>query len=149
MNLYGLTRKELEDYFLSIGEKKFKSTQVYEWLYDKRVTSISEFSNIKKAIVCVKTDSLNRQFLCAYFISDQRISISELKNYLNSFLPNYMIPNFLIQISDFPYTPNGKIDRKSLPDFNIQNDINNAILPKTKTQKQISAIFEKLLCIFW
>ena len=24
MNLYGLTRKELEDYFLSIGEKKFK-----------------------------------------------------------------------------------------------------------------------------
>ena len=108
---------------------------------------ILQFSNIKKAIVCVKTDSLNRQFLCAYFISDQRISISELKNYLNSFLPNYMIPNFLIQISDFPYTPNGKIDRKSLPDFNIQNDINNAILPKTKTQKQISAIFEKLLCI--
>ena len=58
MNLYGLTRKELEDYFLSIGEKKFKATQVYEWLYDKRVTSISEFSNIKKEI----RDKLNEDF---------------------------------------------------------------------------------------
>ena len=59
MNLYGLTRKELEDYFLSIGEKKYKSTQVYEWLYDKRVTSISEFSNIKKEI----RDKLNEDFV--------------------------------------------------------------------------------------
>ena len=58
MNLYGLTRKELEDYFLSIGEKKFKATQVYEWLYDKRVTSISEFSNIKKDV----RDKLNEDF---------------------------------------------------------------------------------------
>ena len=59
MNLYGLTRKELEDYFLSIGEKKFKATQVYEWLYDKRVTSISEFSNIKKDV----RDKLNEDFV--------------------------------------------------------------------------------------
>ena len=59
MNLYGLTRKELEDYFLSIGEKKFKATQVYEWLYDKRVASISEFSNIKKDV----RDKLNEDFV--------------------------------------------------------------------------------------
>ena len=59
MNLYGLTRKELEDYFLSIGEKKFKATQVYEWLYDKRVISISEFSNIKKDV----RDKLNEDFV--------------------------------------------------------------------------------------
>ena len=108
---------------------------------------ILQYPNIKKAVVCVKKDALNRQFLCAYFVSDQRISISELKNYLNSFLPNYMIPNFLLQISDFPYTPNGKINIKALPDFNIQNITDNVVLPKSKTQKQISAIFEKLLCI--
>lgn len=48
MNLYGLTKEELEQYFVSIGEKKFKATQVFEWLYQKRVTTIEEFSNIKK-----------------------------------------------------------------------------------------------------
>ena len=48
MNLYGLTKEELEQYFVSIGEKKFKATKVFEWLYQKRVTTIEEFSNIKK-----------------------------------------------------------------------------------------------------
>ncbi len=49
-NLFNLTRPELEEYFLSIGEKKFKALQVYEWLYQKRVWNIAEFSNIKKEI---------------------------------------------------------------------------------------------------
>jgi len=35
---------------LSIGEKKFKALQVFEWLYDKRIYNIDEFSNIKKEI---------------------------------------------------------------------------------------------------
>lgn len=47
MNLYGLTLERLEDYFLKIGEKKFKATQVYEWLFQKRVKTIDDFSNIK------------------------------------------------------------------------------------------------------
>lgn len=49
-NLFDLTRVELEEYFLSIGEKKFKATQVYEWLYGKREFNIANFSNIKKEI---------------------------------------------------------------------------------------------------
>ena len=47
-NIYGIKRNDLEDYFLSIGEKKFKALQVYEWLYDKRVSSFEEMTNIKK-----------------------------------------------------------------------------------------------------
>lgn len=49
-NLLGVTKEELENYFLDIGEKKFKATQVFEWLYQKRVFNIDEFSNIKKEI---------------------------------------------------------------------------------------------------
>lgn len=49
-NIFNLTKKELEDYFLNIGEKKFKATQVYEWIYQKRVFDIDLFSNIKKEI---------------------------------------------------------------------------------------------------
>lgn len=49
-NLLNVTREELEEYFLSIGEKKFKATQVYEWLYDKREYNIDNWSNIKKEI---------------------------------------------------------------------------------------------------
>ena len=54
-NIYGIKRSDLEEYFLSIGEKKFKALQVYEWLYLKRVDlkrvdSIDKMTNIKKEI---------------------------------------------------------------------------------------------------
>lgn len=49
-NLFNKTREELENYFISIGEKKFKALQVYEWLYEKREFNIDDFSNIKKEI---------------------------------------------------------------------------------------------------
>lgn len=50
MNIYGIKRIDLEKYFLCNGEKKFKALQVFEWLYDKRVSSFSEMSNIKKEL---------------------------------------------------------------------------------------------------
>lgn len=46
-NIYGYTREKLEAYFLSIGEKKFKALQVFEWLYEKKNTNVEEWSNIK------------------------------------------------------------------------------------------------------
>ncbi|MCM1053411.1 MAG: 23S rRNA (adenine(2503)-C(2))-methyltransferase RlmN [Ruminococcus sp.] len=49
-SIFNKTREELEEYFLSIGEKKFKALQVYEWLYQKREFNIDNFSNIKKEI---------------------------------------------------------------------------------------------------
>lgn len=49
-NLFNLTREELESYFESIGEKKFKALQVYEWIYVKREFNIDNFTNIKKEI---------------------------------------------------------------------------------------------------
>ena len=49
-NLFGVTREYLEEYFLSSGEKKFKATQVFEWLYQHKEWNITKFSNIKKEI---------------------------------------------------------------------------------------------------
>ncbi len=51
MNIYGKTLKELESYFLDIGEKKFKAIQVYDWLYKKRVHSFDEMTNVKKSVI--------------------------------------------------------------------------------------------------
>ncbi len=50
-NIYGKTLEDLEEYFLSIGEKKFKAIQVYEWIYKKRCNSFDEMSNIKKEVI--------------------------------------------------------------------------------------------------
>ena len=49
-NILGMTRSDLESYFLAKNEKKFKAIQVYEWLYQKRVYNFDLFSNIKKEV---------------------------------------------------------------------------------------------------
>ena len=51
MNIYNYTIEELEKYFINIGEKKYKSIQVYEWLYQKKVNSFKEMNNIKKELI--------------------------------------------------------------------------------------------------
>ena len=51
-NIYGYSIENLEQYFISKGEKKFKATQVFEWLYQKRINSFKDMSNIKKEIIC-------------------------------------------------------------------------------------------------
>ena len=51
ISIYGVTLQKLEDYFISIGEKKFKAIQVYEWLYKKRVKDFDEMKNVKKETI--------------------------------------------------------------------------------------------------
>lgn len=48
MNIYNLTRDELEEYFVCHGSKKFHADQLFSWLYEKRISSISEITDIKK-----------------------------------------------------------------------------------------------------
>ena len=57
-SIYGMTMEKLEEYFLSLGEKKFKATQIYEWIYQKRIKSFDEVTNIKKTVI----DKLKEDF---------------------------------------------------------------------------------------
>ena len=50
-SIFSITRSKLEEYFLSIGEKKFKATQVFEWIYRKGVRSFDEMTNLSKDTV--------------------------------------------------------------------------------------------------
>ena len=43
-----LNIEELESYILKVGEKKFKATQVFEWLYQKKEWNVDNFTNLKK-----------------------------------------------------------------------------------------------------
>ena len=50
-NIYGLTIEEMEEYFLSKNSKKFHALQLFGWLYEKRVESYDEITNIKKEML--------------------------------------------------------------------------------------------------
>ena len=50
-SIFSITRNKLEDYFLENNEKKFKATQVFEWIYRKGVRSFDEMTNLKKETI--------------------------------------------------------------------------------------------------
>ena len=49
-NIVGLSREELNERFLNLGLKKFRSGQVWHWLYHKGVTSFEEMTTLSKTV---------------------------------------------------------------------------------------------------
>lgn len=50
VNLLGLTREQMEQFFLQMGEKKFRAQQVLKWIHHAGVTDIEEMSNLGKVL---------------------------------------------------------------------------------------------------
>lgn len=57
-NIYDLKLQELEDFFTNNNEKKFRATQVFDWIYKKKVATFDEMSNLSKTVI----DLLNNNF---------------------------------------------------------------------------------------
>lgn len=47
-SIYDYTQEQMIDEFLEMGEKKFRATQVFEWIYRKNVTSFDDMNNISQ-----------------------------------------------------------------------------------------------------
>lgn len=50
-SIYGLTQDELSQWLVDNGEKKFRTSQIWDWLYQKRVSNFSEMKNISKGLL--------------------------------------------------------------------------------------------------
>lgn len=50
-SIYELRKEALIDWLIEHGEKKFRATQIWEWLYQKRVTSFEQMSNLSKKTI--------------------------------------------------------------------------------------------------
>ncbi|MBP7653109.1 amino acid adenylation domain-containing protein, partial [Candidatus Dependentiae bacterium] len=106
---------------------------------------ISEYSGVKEIVVIVTENNE----LAAYYTSDARIDINELRKFISEKLPSYMIPSFMIQIEKMPLNRNGKIDKKNLPKptENLQLLKSEYTAPTNENEKFIISIFEDILKI--
>ena len=63
------------------------------------------------------------KYLCAYIVWKESVEKSkpvELREYLAEKLPDYMVPSYFVEMEKIPLTPNGKLDRKLLPEPEIK-----------------------------
>lgn len=107
-----------------------------------------KYDMIKEGAVLVKVDNTGAKYLCAYFTSERELTISEIRKYLSIKLPDYMIPTVFMQVETMPLTPNGKIDRKMLPE--PSGKINTGIEyvePQNNVEAKIADVWQSILGI--
>lgn len=76
-----------------------------------------KYNKIKEAVVVVKDN-----ILCAFIVSDSTSFDSDVNEYLEKFLPHYMIPTNYIKIDKVPLSFNGKVDKKALLQLEIASE---------------------------
>ena len=107
---------------------------------------LDEFEEIKQSIVLVKEDAIGGKQLIGYLLLESEIDTQKIQNRLLEKLPDYMVPKTYMILESFPFTSNGKIDRKKLPapEVNI-SQINAYAPPITTTEIGLVNIWQNLL----
>ena len=72
--------------------------------------------------------------------------IPELREYLQSRLPEYMVPSWLMMLSQLPLSPNNKVDRKALPIPDVASNVSTEyVAPETEIQNVLAEIWVEVL----
>lgn len=112
---------------------------------------IMDFGSIKNVTV-VYREKNNSIYLSAYLILNQagneEQTINDLKSYVGSYLPHYMIPNTYTVIDEFPLTVNGKINKELLPVVEIEvNNLEQSELIESEESRILQNAIRKTLGI--
>lgn len=76
---------------------------------------LNEYQKIDRGIVRAFKDESGLHYLVAYFVPNIGFSLKELKEWLKSELPDFMIPEFFVAMRQIPLTTRGKVDSEALP----------------------------------
>ena len=77
-NIFSMTFSNLEDYFTSIGDKKFRAVQLYDFLYKKRVYELDKMSNISN----ISKERLSNDFDFSFIKMIKKQEDTDVKKYL-------------------------------------------------------------------
>jgi len=117
-------------------------------------TILNQDSTVQEAVVISREDEPGDKRLVAYIVSNQELSTEDTCHYSAHFrdvlrqkLPDYMIPASFVFLKAIPLTPNGKVDRKALPQPDGQRaDLETAFLaPETEIEHKIARILQDVL----
>ena len=92
----------------------------------------------------IKHDTNNE--LVAYVVVSKDIGEDELKDDISAYVgerkPEYMIPSFVMELDKIPLNVNGKVDKRALPEVNLDSLYADYVAPANETEKAIVKAFE-------
>ncbi|NVK82626.1 phosphopantetheine-binding protein, partial [Streptomyces morookaense] len=103
-------------------------------------SALSQDPRISQSVVLIKeydTAAGRRgQLLVGYYVSDTELDPAPLLERLSASLPAYMVPEALVHLPELPLSPNGKLDRKALPDPGTAVAAEH-VAPRTERERQL------------
>ncbi|MBL7702880.1 MAG: amino acid adenylation domain-containing protein [Ferruginibacter sp.] len=102
--------------------------------------NILKFPGVEDAVLIVKKNEELENQIYAYVVGTLTPGLAELRTYLETALPRNMVPSYLIALDKIPLLPNGKINRKALPEAPVTAD--------TNTEESLDATEERLLNVW-
>lgn len=101
---------------------------------------------VEDAVVVIREQASGDKELCAYVVASDKLPSREWRRKLKHKLPEAMIPAYIAAIDAIPLTPNGKVDRRALPepDFGLR-ERGKPELPRDGIEERVAAIWEEVL----
>jgi len=108
-------------------------------------TALREHPAVREAVVVARESGGLGKRLIAYFVP--REEIGDLRAFLKKRLPDPMIPALFISLERLPLSPNGKVDRRALPDPEAGGSADNAALvpPRNELETVVAAVWSEVL----
>jgi amino acid adenylation domain-containing protein len=110
---------------------------------------LARHPGVHEAVVAVQKDASNEPRLIAYIVPKPGSppEFPEVRSFLKSRLPDYMIPSASVTLSALPLTPSGKVDRNALPapDQSRPDLKESFIAPRTPAEEGIARIWSEVL----
>lgn len=110
--------------------------------------ALLQHPGVKAAVVVGRKDPAGQSYLAAYVVSQpgETLTTGDLRTYLSGKLPTSMVPARFVFLAQLPLSPNGKVDRKALPEAaaeSAQPDIEPQ--PLNLIEAKLIQIWRKLL----
>ena len=103
---------------------------------------------VRHAVVLAPANQAGHKNLAAYIVANADFDKAAITAYLHNKLPAYMIPAIWIPLEKIPLTPNGKVDKKALPEPDGSIAARNEyIAPANEIEGQLAEIWQELLGI--
>jgi amino acid adenylation domain-containing protein len=109
---------------------------------------LSQCAGVRESLVLAREDVPGEKRLVAYVLSEASLEVGEVRDWLSKRLPEYMVPSAVVRLEAWPLTPNGKLDRKSLPAPDAEAYARTAYeAPQGEVEERVAALWSELLRI--
>lgn len=106
---------------------------------------------VHQAVVAVHENTSVERVLVGYFVThspqtqETYALVADIRQFLQLRLPDFMVPSYLMPLETFPYTPNGKVDRKALPQPDVSQQLTvSYIAPRNPLEATIVEVWSQV-----